>query len=69
MPVAYMRRRAKARIEKTARVRKLSTITRDFVLPIVNESIVEAEAIGAAPEPKKNGAKNRRWEVSRGGHR
>jgi hypothetical protein len=49
VPVAYMRRRAKARIEKTARVRKLSTITRDFVLPIVNESIVEAEAIGASP--------------------
>jgi proto-chlorophyllide reductase subunit len=47
--VAYMRRRAKARIEKTARVRKLSTITRDFVLPIVSESISEAEAIGAAP--------------------
>jgi hypothetical protein len=49
IPVAYMRRRAKARIEKTARVRTLSTITRDFVLPIVNDSIVEAEAIGAAP--------------------
>jgi hypothetical protein len=44
-----MRRRAKARIEKSARVRKLSTITRDFVLPIVNESVVEAEAIGASP--------------------
>jgi nucleotide-binding universal stress UspA family protein len=50
VPVAYMRRRAKARIEKTARVRKLATITRDFVLPIVHESIVEAEAIGAAPK-------------------
>jgi nucleotide-binding universal stress UspA family protein len=49
VPVAYMRRRAKARIEKTARVRKLSTITRDFVLPIVSESMMEAEAIGASP--------------------
>jgi len=58
VPVAYMRRRAKARIEKNARVRKLSTITRDFVQPIVNESIVEGEAIGASPEPSKNGAKN-----------
>jgi Proto-chlorophyllide reductase 57 kD subunit len=58
VPVAYMRRRAKARIEKSARVRKLSTITRDFVQPIVNESIVEGEAIGAAPEHGKNGAKN-----------
>jgi hypothetical protein len=49
IPVAYMRRRAKARIEKTARVRTLATITRDFILPIVNESIVEAAAIGATP--------------------
>lgn len=49
IPVAYMRRRAKARIEKTARVRALSTITHDFVMPIVNESLVEAEAIGATP--------------------
>jgi len=47
--VAYMRRRAKARIEKTARVRKLSAITRDLVLPIVHETLREAEAIGAAP--------------------
>jgi nucleotide-binding universal stress UspA family protein len=58
IPVAYMRRRAKARIEKTARVRKLSTITCDFVLPIVNESIIEVDAIGASPENGKNGAKN-----------
>jgi nucleotide-binding universal stress UspA family protein len=58
VPVAYMRRRAKARIEKSARVRRLSTITRDFVQPIVNESIAEVEAIGAAPEPGKLGAKN-----------
>jgi Proto-chlorophyllide reductase 57 kD subunit len=56
--VAYMRRRAKARIEKTARVRKLSTITRDFVLPIVRESIVEGEAIGASPAQGKNGAQH-----------
>jgi nucleotide-binding universal stress UspA family protein len=52
VPVAYMRRRAKARIEKSARVRRLATITRDFVQPIVQESIVEGEAIGAAPESK-----------------
>jgi len=58
VPVAYMRRRAKARIEKTARVRRLATITRDFVLPIVHESIVEGEAIGAAPAPGKNGSQN-----------
>jgi nucleotide-binding universal stress UspA family protein len=58
VPVAYMRRRAKARIEKTARVRKLSTITRDFVLPIVHESIVEGEAIGASPTHGENGSQN-----------
>jgi hypothetical protein len=53
-----MRRRAKARIEKSARVRKLSTITRDFVQPIVNESVVEGAAIGASPEPGTHGARN-----------
>jgi len=58
IPVAYMRRRAKARIEKTARVRRLSTITREFVLPIVHESIVEGEAIGAAPVHGKNGSQH-----------
>jgi hypothetical protein len=58
VPVAYMRRRAKARIEKSARVRRLATITRDFVQPIVNESIVEGEAIGAVPESKQNGTRN-----------
>jgi hypothetical protein len=57
VPVAYMRRRATARIEKSARVRKLSTITRDFVQPIVHESILEGEAIGASPEPKKQAAR------------
>jgi nucleotide-binding universal stress UspA family protein/rubrerythrin len=63
VPAAYMRRRAKARIEKTARVRKLSTITRDFVLPIVHESVVEAEAIGVSPEPKKNVAQSGRGRL------
>jgi len=58
VPVAYMRRRAKARIEKTARVRRLSTITRELVLPIVHESIVEGEAIGATPAHTKNGSQN-----------
>jgi nucleotide-binding universal stress UspA family protein len=58
VPVAYMRRRAKARIEKSARVRKLSTITRDFVQPIVRESLIEGEAIGATPEPKKAAGNN-----------
>jgi rubredoxin len=58
VPVAYMRRRAKARIEKSARVRRLATITRDFVQPIVDESIIEGEAIGAAPAPEAHGTKS-----------
>ena len=66
VPVAYMRRRAKARIEKTARVRKLTTITRDFVLPIVRESIAEAEAIGAAPKSGQDGAANGRAPTNGG---
>ncbi|HEX2275665.1 MAG TPA: universal stress protein [Candidatus Tectomicrobia bacterium] len=66
VPVAYMRRRAKARVEKTARVRKLTTITRDFVLPIVRESIAEAEAIGAAPKSGQDGAANGRAPTNGG---
>jgi nucleotide-binding universal stress UspA family protein len=66
VPVAYMRRRAKARVEKTARVRKLTTITRDFVLPIVHESIAEAEAIGAAPKSGQDGAANGRAPTNGG---
>jgi nucleotide-binding universal stress UspA family protein len=58
VPAAYMRRRAKARIEKSARVRKLATITRDFVQPIVHESILEGEAIGATAEPRTTTTQN-----------
>ncbi|MFQ5882568.1 MAG: universal stress protein [Candidatus Methylomirabilales bacterium] len=40
---AYLRRRAKARIEKAARVRKLSAITREFVAPIIEETVEGGE--------------------------
>lgn len=36
---AYLRRRAKARIEKAARVRKLNVITKEFVAPIIEETL------------------------------
>ncbi|MBI3988143.1 MAG: universal stress protein [candidate division NC10 bacterium] len=36
---AYLRRRAKARIEKSARVKRLSTITKEFALPIIQDTV------------------------------
>jgi nucleotide-binding universal stress UspA family protein len=41
VPSGYQRRRAKAQIEKTARVRKLPTITKEIVLEVVGE-VMEA---------------------------
>ncbi len=37
VPSGYQRRRAKAQIEKTARVRKLPTITRELVVEVIGE--------------------------------
>jgi len=36
---AYLRRRAKARIEKVARMQKLSIITRELALPLIEETV------------------------------
>jgi nucleotide-binding universal stress UspA family protein len=36
---AYLRRRAKARIEKVARMQKLSVITRELALPLIEETV------------------------------
>lgn len=41
VPSGYQRRRSKARIEKTARVRGLDTVTRDFALDIVQQDLAE----------------------------
>ena len=53
VPRGYMRRNVKARIEKSARTQKISTITNDFAMRIVNESMDQASAIREdAPELK-----------------
>ncbi len=51
VPRGYMRRNVKARIEKSARTQKIDTITNEFAMQIVNESIDDASAIREdAPE-------------------
>ena len=53
VPRGFMRRNVKARIEKSARTQKISTITNDFAMRIVNESMNQASAIREdAPELK-----------------
>ena len=68
VPDAYLRRRAKARIEKAARMQKLPTITRDLALPMIDETVgsdrldangsaepvapEQAEANGNRPAPR-----------------
>ncbi|MDE0207452.1 MAG: PCP reductase family protein, partial [Candidatus Tectomicrobia bacterium] len=39
VPDAYLRRRAKARIEKAARMQRMQTITSDLALPMINETV------------------------------
>ncbi|MBN93591.1 MAG: hypothetical protein CL928_05875, partial [Deltaproteobacteria bacterium] len=41
VPAGYERRRCRARIEKTARVRGLTTITGDFALEVIKQDIAE----------------------------
>jgi len=51
VPRGYMRRNVKARIEKSARTQKIDTITNEFAMRIVNESMDDASAIREdAPE-------------------
>ncbi len=52
IPDAYLRRRAKARIEKAARVRRLSVITKEFALPIIEDTVGEGgfRETGVPPE-------------------
>ena len=54
---AYLRRRAKARIEKAARMQRLQTITRELALPMIDETVGSdrldtngvAEPVASAP--------------------
>jgi nucleotide-binding universal stress UspA family protein len=48
VPSGYMRRRAKARIEKSARVRKLTTITRDLAAQVIEQTL-EEDRLGREP--------------------
>ncbi|MFQ5894448.1 MAG: universal stress protein [Nitrospinota bacterium] len=54
---AHQRRRAKARIEKAARLKKLSTISLEFARPLIEESVDPAhlpqDARPAAPQAKQ----------------
>ncbi len=43
VPDGYQRRRAKAQIEKTARVKRLDTITKDMVTAVVGDTLVDTE--------------------------
>ena len=54
VPRGYMRRNVKARIEKSARTRKIGTITNDFAMRIVDESMDQASSVREdAPELKE----------------
>ncbi len=48
LPAGYLRRRVKARVEKSARVRRLPAITRDVVTPFVEPELAALDA-GAGP--------------------
>jgi nucleotide-binding universal stress UspA family protein len=48
VPSGYMRRRAKARIEKFARVHKLTTITRDMAAQVIEQTL-EEDRLGREP--------------------
>ena len=51
VPRGYMRRNVKARIEKSARSKKIGTITNAFATEIINDSMGEAAAVREdAPE-------------------
>lgn len=47
VPEGYQRRRAKAQIEKSARVKKIPTITKDLVLDVVGDVLPDTEALEA----------------------
>lgn len=56
IPNGHMRRRGKAKIEKVARMRKIDTITKEMVVPVIRESLTEIEQTGLHVDPiKKDG--------------
>lgn len=53
IPNGHLRRRGKAKIEKIARMRKLSTVSQEMVLPVVEESLDEIAQTGLNVDPVK----------------
>lgn len=53
IPNGHMRRRAKARVEKSARVRRIATIAREMVIPVVEEDLAEIAVTGLHVDPVK----------------
>ena len=50
MPSGYQRRRSKARIEKTARVRGLSVISQEFAVDVVEQDLAESSYLSNSGE-------------------
>ena len=55
MKNAYQRRRVKARVEKSARMKRLDTITLDFARQVIEEETGAPLDIKAAPVPEQTG--------------
>jgi hypothetical protein len=55
---AYLRRRAKARIEKVARMQKLAVITRELAVPLIEET-VGSDRLDSSGAQDGDGAKTR----------
>jgi hypothetical protein len=56
MKNAYQRRRVKARVEKSARMKRLDTITLEFARQVIEEETGAPLEIQAGPAPEKSGA-------------
>jgi len=54
MPQGYQKRRAKAQIEKKARVRRLPTITKELVLEVAGDTIEDTKQLSEKGELKRS---------------
>lgn len=66
VPSGYQRRRSKAQIEKTAKVRKLPTITKELVMEIAGDVMEETEGLqerGSLKMQDQNGQKSKLIEM------
>jgi len=60
VPSGYMKRRAKARIEKSARMRKLTTITKDLAAQVIDQTLEEDRLGRETDSQKGNGGAGER---------